>query len=55
MGSALYAEGYLQRLFVQHGLWQQLLVPVVLGVQLAQPFGVAGLHAAELGLPLVER
>jgi hypothetical protein len=39
---------------VQHLLGQKLLEPPVLVLQRPQPLGVGRLHAAELGLPLVE-
>src|SRR3546814_9345458 len=53
-GLAFYPEADLQSLDVQVCLVQQPLEPGVLGLQLLQPLGVFGVHAAILGPPAVE-
>src|SRR3546814_10393136 len=53
-GLAFYPEADLQSLDVQVCLGQQPLEPGVLGLQLLQPLGVFGVHAAILGPPAVE-
>jgi integrase len=52
---ALYLEADLQRFDVQMRFGQQRLELAVLGFDVAQPLGVAGLHAAQARSPLVER
>ncbi len=55
MGLALCAKNALEGMDVQMRLSQQALELAVLQFELAQPFGLADLHAAVLGAPLVKR
>lgn len=54
-GLRLYAEDVLERVNVKVGLGQQALELGVLGFKFPQLLGIRGLHATELGAPLVER
>lgn len=53
-GQRFTLETPFQRFEVQVGLGQQFLELGVLRLNFAQPCGLAGLHPAELGAPLVE-